>query len=144
MISYSTTGTAGGRTRTLHTLQFSLASWKPSNTNHPCSHLFISSKQHLLSWLMPVALFSILLKFSSLLPFLFLACAPPPDLLPLAAICEPCPHPLYQGFAFSDVASNQRCSAPHMISSMHGWRFGLWDRTNLSYSQAYPNCVPRI
>lgn len=85
------------------------------DTCHLCLHLSIITKSYFLSWLMLVALSpSILLKFSSSLPFVFLACSQSTDIFPLAANCEHRPHPLYQGFCFySEMASKwRRCSVP--------------------------------
>lgn len=66
--------------RALHTFQFSFPSQESEIPAIFCFHLSIIIKSYFLSWLMLVALSpSILLKFSSSLPFVFLACSQSTD-----------------------------------------------------------------
>lgn len=85
----------------------------------------------------------ILLKFSSSLPFLFLAFSQYTDFFLLADSCEHHPRPLYQAFAFSETASSWKCGVPWHGFSHSRAGIILAGQKDLSYSEASPNCAPR-
>ena len=139
-------GMAERKTRALHIRRSSLPSQELWDTHHLCLHLFIFVKSHFPSLLRRVALSpSILLKFSSTLPFLFLACSQSTDFFPLAANCEHVPTHSIKDVLFQKwhpVGGDAAC--PGWLFSFTGWDHTYWTARIYHTVKHLPTYAPGI